>query len=323
MMKIRALVFALSVGAAATLPSGCSGSQSPIGAPGAIPQSVAFAAGAGHGKSLPEAKGRNLLYVSSPQELYIFTYPRETLIDTIELTAASLHGECTDAAGDVFVVDQNYGAHEFRHRDTTIAANIHNAAGGSLSCSVDPVTGQLAISSDSGAVVVSTFTYNPKHGWRLAKNYKDSQMKYGRFCGYDDKGNLYVDGSVTASSDFVLAELAKGGSRLQDLSLNQIPKSPGQVQWDGKYLAIEDAASSPSEVHRFSISGTEGTQVGSLVLDGSVNIAQFWIQGAHLVGPDITGNRVGVWNYPSGGDETDMIKIGTPFGATISVAPKH
>jgi len=43
----------------------CGGSQTPIGAPGAMPQSRAIATHAQHGGSwmLPEAKGRDLLYV--------------------------------------------------------------------------------------------------------------------------------------------------------------------------------------------------------------------------------------------------------------------
>lgn len=57
----------------------------------------------------------------------------------------------------------------------------------------------------------------------------------------------------------------------------------GQLQWDGQYLAIEDSATSPSQVYQFSIGASGGTEVGSLVLEGSKDVAQFWIQGNNLM----------------------------------------
>ena len=55
----------LSIVAAALL-AGCGGSQPPIGAPGAMPQSQAIASHAARGKSwmLPEAAPTELLYVA-------------------------------------------------------------------------------------------------------------------------------------------------------------------------------------------------------------------------------------------------------------------
>lgn len=53
------------------------------------------------------------------------------------------------------------------------------------------------------------------------------------FCGYDDRGNLYVDGSYKPSTGFVVAELQKGGNALSAITLNQSILSPGGVEWDG------------------------------------------------------------------------------------------
>lgn len=46
-----------------------------------------------------------------------------------------------------------------------------------------------------------------------------------------------------------------------------------------------------------------GTEVGSLVLEGSKNVDQFWIQSNTLIGPDLESNEAGIWNYPDGGNE--------------------
>ena len=58
--------YALTSCVAAAMLTGCGGSQPPIGAPGAMPQTSAIATHADRGKSwmLPEAKSQDLLYVS-------------------------------------------------------------------------------------------------------------------------------------------------------------------------------------------------------------------------------------------------------------------
>jgi len=59
--------YALGSCAAVALLVGCGGSQPPIGAPGAMPQTMATAARFDRGNSwmLPEAKSSDLLYVST------------------------------------------------------------------------------------------------------------------------------------------------------------------------------------------------------------------------------------------------------------------
>ena len=70
-MTIRGLGYALSIGVAAASLSGCGGSQPPIGAPGAMPQTSALATHAARGTSwmAPEKPAykatRPLLYVTN------------------------------------------------------------------------------------------------------------------------------------------------------------------------------------------------------------------------------------------------------------------
>ena len=59
---------AFGVGSAVVMLAGCGGSQPPIGAPAAMPQSLVLATRADRSGSwmLPEAKKRTLLYLSGP-----------------------------------------------------------------------------------------------------------------------------------------------------------------------------------------------------------------------------------------------------------------
>ena len=232
--------------------AGCGGSQPPIGAPGATQQASAITHAA-RGKSwmLPEAKRRDLLYLTSPYRVTIYTFPPAHKVGKLSIPSELLYGECTDAVGDVFIVDANYGAYEYPHGGTTMVASIQNPLPNSHGCAIDPVTGNLAIASAGGKKVLSIFRYNPKRGWRFAKTYADATMKYAYYCTYDSGGNLYIDGTPRSQSGFVLAEQTSGASKLTDISMNKSLGGPGEVQWDGSYLAIGDITVSPSVVYRF------------------------------------------------------------------------
>jgi hypothetical protein len=75
--------YALTSCVATAMLAGCGGSQPPIGAPGAMPQTAAITTRAERGTSwmLPEAKTDDLLYASNqygygPNGVFIFSYKR-------------------------------------------------------------------------------------------------------------------------------------------------------------------------------------------------------------------------------------------------------
>ena len=87
--------------------------------------------------------------------------------------------------------------------------------------------------------------------------YTDPSIFKPYFCGYDDKGNLYIDGTYTESSEvFRFAELPKGSSKFKNVTLNHQIGFPGSVLWDGKYVAVGDEDT--DDVFEFSISGSTG-----------------------------------------------------------------
>src|ERR1700734_1697106 len=102
---------ALSLGAAAALLAGCGGSQPPIGAPGAVPQRRAIATHAERGGSwmLPEAKGKDLLYVSSDSNgsVDVYSYPQLKRVGKLSRLNSAAAGECIDKMGDVFITTSN------------------------------------------------------------------------------------------------------------------------------------------------------------------------------------------------------------------------
>ena len=165
-------------------------------------------------------------------------------------------------------------------------------------CSVDPTSGNLAVASAnwlSGVSWVAVY----KNAGGTPQIYVDSEIINYEFCAYDNKGNLFVDG--TGRSDFEFAELPKGGSTFKNITLNQSIQWGGQVQWDGRHIVVGADDTTPAVAYRFAIKGRKGREVGSTTLSNSVSVPQFWIQGSIIIGPDASANDVGLWKYPGGG----------------------
>src|SRR5580693_2694276 len=96
--------YALSSCVAAAMLVGCGGSQPPIGAPGAMPQTSASATRADRGKSwmLPEAKSEDLLYVTNYSYISVYSYPQDKLVGILNGFRSSV-GECVDSKGDIVI----------------------------------------------------------------------------------------------------------------------------------------------------------------------------------------------------------------------------
>ena len=99
--------------------------------------------------------------------------------------------------------------------------------------------------------------------------------------------------------------------------------SAGQIQWDGKYLTIQDL--SFDTISRVQFSGAGGTVVGVTMLGkmASDSAYQSWIQGGTMLVPYTTQkNRmptVGLWRYPAGGNHPEK-KVQQPGSLPNAVA---
>ena len=286
-----------------------------------MPPGLAVSSARGASWMDPLAKSGDLLYVSDTEtsDVYVFSYPKGELKGTLTglLDPA---GECVDKKGDVFIT--NTGDNdilEYAHGGTSPLATLDDAGYFPTGCSVDPTTGNLAVTnftttgSGQGDVVIYTHAKGKPKG-----NYTDPDIFDMFLCGYDVYGNLFLDG-LNQGSAFQFAELRKGGSALTNLTLDQSIGLPGAVQWDGKHVAVGDQ--STNTIYQFSISGKSGKKTGSTALGGAAEVFQFWIAGSRVIGPDSSGADVKVWRYPAGGSALKTISgVYVPLGATVSAA---
>jgi hypothetical protein len=287
----------------------------PIGASGT------FAPG-GESWMSPGAASQDLLYVSDTgtSKVYVYSYPSDKLAGTLT-DFRDPGGECVDKNGNVFITNTgDDDILEYAHGGTKPIATLSDPGYFPFGCSIDPTSGNLAVSnnfassgSGQGNVVVYTHAKGHPKG-----DYTDPNINQMLLCGYDDKGNLFVDG-LTKGSGFAFAELRRGSTTLTDITLNQSIENPGGVQWDGKYVAVGDQ--STNVVYQFDVSGKKGTKVGSTPLTGATEVVQFWIAGSKLIGPDAGAQDVGIWKYPAGGSALKTITgLYVPLGATLSKA---
>jgi hypothetical protein len=310
MKSVRVKVHALLVCAATIALAGCSTSAVPsiAGAPQQLsPRNASNA-----------ASSQSLVYLSdaSTNEVLVYGYPKGKLVQTLALFGAP-RGECADAHGYIWIVDtQALQIEEFAHGGSKPITAL-STPGTPVGCSVNPRDGDVAVSGGSKGAVVFVFHYSGHDRWRDAEPHTDKTMRAGAFCGYDAQGNLFVDGR-TKNGTFALAELQRGSAQLTDLSINVKINSPGQVQWDGTYLALGDAGVAPSVVYQLSINGSSATQVHKITLDGTKSVRQFWIQRNRIVAPDFRA-QVGLWAYPHGGSMIGSFPV-AGYGAAVSNA---
>jgi hypothetical protein len=330
--------YALGVVFAIALLAGCGGSQALIGAPAAVPQqsvrqSLPFQAMRDHAIAAqddkepswmaPDAKSKDLLYVSNTNTVTIYSYPHGKLEGRIRFGFVPV-GECVDKKGDVFITNlDTEQILEYAHGGTKPIATLESPTADPYGCAIDPTTGNLAVSSLGFGTNGSVGIYKNARGTPTI--YRDRSFQEYEFCGYDASGNLFVDGD-NKDAAFEFAELPKGGGALKSVTLNQNIGWPGGVQWDGKYVTVGDQTA--PVIYQFVIQGTSGTKVGSTSLGGSDvgAVAQFLILGHRLIVPNgCTGSCTGnvlYYDYPAGGEATKTITNGVryPHGLVVSKA---
>ncbi|HEY2554080.1 MAG TPA: hypothetical protein VGI15_02425, partial [Candidatus Cybelea sp.] len=204
---------------------------------------------------------------------------------------------------------------EYAHGGTTPLQTLSVSAGEPAGCAVDPTTGNLAVTI-LGTSDVVIFLGGSGSGKTISGSLSDTY-----FDGYDDKGDLFVDGFEGSSP--ALAELPKGGSTFVPIALSHGLLFPGAVQWHGRYLAVGDQ--SAHAIYHFAIRGGNAKEIGVTQLGGSSDIVEFWIQKPDVVGADAGNETAAIWKYPSGGAPIRFLSgpFGLPGGVTVSVAKQH
>jgi hypothetical protein len=267
----------------------------------------------------PEAASEDLLYLSDvvANDVKVYSLRKGDLAGT--LTAfGKPRSECADEAGNVWIADiEGRDVVEYPHGGTKPIASL-DTFGVRLGCSVDSTGHYLAVAGGISGTIVSIYHAGLHGRWSKPTRYTDSAIRIPYFCGYDSNGNLFIDGLTKSKAGrFALVELPRRSRTFESIAVSQAIDTPGQVQWDGKDLAIGDSGVAPSVAYRFSIIGRNATEVGTTTLDGTVSVRQFWIAGGTLVGPDFTRDA-GFWRYPAGGAPIKTIARVHGYGAAVS-----
>ena len=300
MRRVAVSSFAMSVAAAVSLVA-CGGSQPPIGVPGAMPQSRAIATHAGRGGSwmLPEAKSGNLIYASDVHNnvVDIYSFPRGKYVGMLT-GFGQPYGLCADGAGNVFVPDLvNSRIVEYGHGAEKPKATLDDAGYLPLDCSVDPKTGNLAVTNNmtvEGRGQGNIAIYVGAKG--TPQMYVDPKIYYYSYCTYDGGGNLYIDGGSTESGGASRYEVFQvRRNRFRPIGIHWNPRDPkpqvGGMHWFKGHLAIaklnHDTSSS-----LYDVDPRSGRIIESAPLSDSVGVADFFIHGSSIVSPKLFSRSV-------------------------------
>ena len=252
----------------------------------------------GHSWILPHAKSQDLIYATGGcGGTCVLSYSDGKALGSLDVDGS---GDCADTAGNVFISSSTKVV-EYAHGGTTPINTLNLPGNSAYGCSVDPITGNLAVvfSSSYGNIAV----FSSAQGTPTIYN---APVDLPLFCGYDSAGNLYVDGLSSANPSF--AELKAGSSDFTQLTLDGSIGNPGQIQWDGKYITYESVTKYQVNIARLSISGTTATVIGKTHFKGLTGYAgQSWIYRGSVIVPFGTRGqhastpKIGVWKYPRGG----------------------
>lgn len=265
----------------------------------------------------PEAKSENLLYVANyaNNDVTVVTYPKGRIVGT--LTGFSDPGGlCVDAAGNVWITSSSQIL-EYAHGGTAPIATLNDPGYSATDCSVDPTTGNLAVSENPANIAVYA------HAGGSPRQYVDRRQLLVLFayCSYDGSGNLFAVGRT--QKHFKLTEVVAGGKTIDPISTPQLG-SVGGLEWDGQYLALGGY----TDIVQYSISGKTATQVGLTPLRGlgrGSGESNFWIQSNTLVVVPFAeyAHKVFLFNYPSGGKPLEKIMgFQSARAAAVSLAQR-
>lgn len=312
--------------------AGCGGAAPPTPASATQPTGARAAHPDRHSAWMdPEARTDDLLYVSDSDtyDVYAYSYPRGKLVGTLT-SQNNPGGLCVDKKGDLFVTQLYGGGHivEYAHGGTTPIETLSDPGYEPGGCSVDPTTGDLAVTNivtdyfDVGNLLIFKDAKGTPTSYAAPGN-TPSGATWGSVntCGYDDKGDVFFAGHGYPDAN-VFGELRNGASSTKNITLEQnFGAGIGNVQWDGTYITF---ASINGSIYRFKMRRGVGKVVGSTLLTGSNQVDQGWIQGGKVVAPQQFTADVFLYKYPGGGASIRTVGgLSAPFGSTVSLAPRR
>jgi hypothetical protein len=288
--------YALTITTGAAILAACSNnggsSLAPSGTSSGMPGIV-------HIAFSPDKKKKQQLYqyISETSSILEYGYPKgDAPIGSIGGIAYS-EGECTNVLFGTgkktfWVTTGTNQIDEFKVGDTSPIETLPTTAGTPVGCAIDPASGDLvATIINSGQVVI----YTKATGTGTVSQ---TPLIEAFFDGFDKSSNLYVDG-FNSNDAFGLVELKKGSRRWKTLSTSKPVMYPGGVQFDGKYITVNDQVA--HAIFGYMCSGTTCTLKRTVALTGSSDCDQTWIAKGYVLCPDIGNVDVEIYKYPAGG----------------------
>ena len=284
----------------AALLGACGGSQPPIGALGAMPQSRAIADRADRRNR--STSGALLYVISYGYSVTMLSYPG--LINNLSFSPEGLTTNvCSGQTGNVYVTTGGGVIYEYAHGGTAPIKTLTDPNYWPIhGCSVDPATGDLAVANDGpsgGNVAVYV------GGQGQPTYYSNSSITTYAGCAYDGSGNLFVAAfdHRNKNSGGHLLELRSGSSELAEIPLDQQIAVPdlNSIEWNGRYLAYGGTEHGQRNIYHVRISKSKATLIGNTVAKGVH--PGWWIAGKTLISPfgRQKTEELGFWAYPKGG----------------------
>lgn len=291
---------ALCVGAVVVLLAGCGGSS--VTVPSATTEAARMHRASG-------ASG-DLVYATTSKGIVVLSYPPLKVVQTLPVSYA-YSAICSDPKnGTVYVVEQNEVV-VYAHGGTSPIATLNppSSDGYLTACSVDPMTGNLAVSFNmhgykSGAILVYP------DGQGTPKVYSDKELTSYIYTTYDDSGDLFF-GAYNTKGQWRIEKLVVATGRFSGITTN-IGFGVYKIQWNGPYIVFENyyGKGHGSVLYQLQITGNTGTIVNQINFFGAGYPSSFalydkyffntlgQIKKAHNEG------GLGEWAYPTGGEPT-------------------
>ncbi len=287
--------------------------------------------------STDKTRARPVVFVSDPgvDDLYIFRLP--TLKYVGKVTGLNdPQGECTDNSGDVWVANTKaFQTLEYSHNGE-LKSTLGDPIGDPASCAWDATTGNLAVTDIIGQGSNTPAIEIYQHATGTPTQYRNPDVIRYYSAGYDDEGNLFVDGQDSGGS-FVLSELPKGGAQARTIQIiGGTIYVPGMVQWyaPSGYLAVGDqecGGTPVSCIYWVSVQHSSGSITGKTRLNNylgkhACQVVEGYLYHSQIVGSDygpcrgVSTATLYAWPYPKGGNPAayNSSILSNPVGAAVS-----
>lgn len=302
--------------------AGCGGVQNGSVTPVTMAQSQMHRASGSSG---------DLLYVLTNYGITLVSYPNLQVIGNIT-DVTGIGGICSDPYnGNVFLP---YGTTvlEYAHGGTTPIATLTVPSGYTdlQGCSVDPTTGNLAVTSYFGPQGRSGLFVFPG-GQGTPTLYNPEPPHLFLWTTYDNLGNLYVPQFRGSKGKFYITELPAGQSKLVPFRF-KADFVAGDLQWDGTHL-VTDSLTPPqgSMIYQLQLANGKAKVTGIVKLqesgESAFSLSNNTVFQAYWHVKHNKDAAIAVWSYPQGGKPTALL-YGVAKGkkaeiedVTLSVAP--